>query len=184
MKLFKNYKFKHLTLFLIGIFIVVNLSVFDFLNPILFNLRHLPLIGSIIAGILYVAAPTTALGILILFDLSESLSILEISILAGLGGVIGDFAIFRFFKDDLLSEITLIYNKVGGRHVTKILNHKYLRWSIPIIGIIIIASPFPDEIGVSLMGITKIKTYQFLLLSLILDITAVYLLIQAYILIK
>lgn len=184
MKLINNYKFKHLTLFILGVIATINLSQFDFLSQILFDLRNVHFIGPFIAGILYVSAPTVALGILILLDLTKTLSIFEISVIAGLGGVVGDFAIFRFFKHDLLGELTLIYNKLGGKHVTKVLNHKYLRWSIPIIGAIIIASPFPDEIGIGLMGITKIKTYQFILLSLVLDIAGVFLLTYAYVLIK
>lgn len=184
MKLIKDYKFKHLTLFILGIIVAINLSRFDFLNQILFDLRNVHLVGPFIAGILYVSAPTTALGILILLDLTKALSLAEISIIAGLGGVVGDFVIFRFFKHDLLGELTLIYNKLGGKHITKAFNHKYLRWSIPIIGVIIIASPFPDEIGVGLMGLTKIKTYQFILLSLALDIIGVFLLVYAFSLIK
>lgn len=47
------------------------------------------------------------------------------------------------------------------------------------IGAFIIASPFPDEIGVSLMGISKLKTYQFLLIAFALNILAVFLIISA-----
>jgi len=35
---------------------------------------------------------------------------------------------------------------------------KYLSWSLPVIGAVIIASPFPDELGISLMGFSKMKT--------------------------
>jgi len=46
---------------------------------------------------------------------------------------------------------------------------------LPVIGALIIVSPFPDELGVTLMGITKIKSYQFLILAFILDVTGVFL---------
>lgn len=184
MKLFKNYKYKNLTLFLFSILLAINLSKVDFLNQTLFNLGHLTLIGPFIAGILFVSAFTAALGILILLDLAKTLSPLQIALIAGLGGTIGDFAIFRFFKNNLLSEIKPIYNKFGGKHLTNMLHHKYLSWTLPVIGAIIIASPMPDEIGVSLMGLTRIKTYQFLLLSFILDTTGIFLLLSAYLLFK
>lgn len=119
-----------------------------------------------------------------LLDLAKTLSPIEIAIIAGLGGAVADFVLFRFFKDDLLSEITPIYNRLGGKHLTQLMYHKYFRWSLPIVGAIIIASPFPDELGISLMGLSKIKNYQFILLSLTLDIGGVFLLVTAFSLIN
>lgn len=184
MKWFKNYKYKGLTLVFTSILLTIFLSKYNFLNEGLFNLKHTPFLGSFIAGILYVSASTAALGILMLSDLAKRLSPIEIAIIAGLGGAVADFTLFRFFKGYLISEITPIYNKLGGKHLTQLMHHKYFRWSLPIVGAIIIASPFPDELGISLMGLSKIKTYQFVLLSLALDITGVFLLVSAFSLIK
>lgn len=184
MKWFKNYKYKGLTLIAISILLTIILSRFDFLSPIFFNLGHMAFVGPFVAGILYVSASTAALGILILLDLTKTLSPIEIAVIAGIGGAVADFVLFRFFKGSLLSEITPIYNRLGGQHLTRIMHHKYLRWSLPIVGAIIIASPFPDEIGISLMGLTKIKNYQFVILSLVLDITGVFLLVSAFLLLK
>lgn len=184
MKWFKNYKYKGLTLVFISILLTIFLSKYHFLNEVLFDLRHIPFLGSFIAGILYVSASTAALGILILSDLAKTLSPIQIAIVAGLGGAVADFTLFRFFKGDLISEITPIYNKLGGKHLTRLMCHKYLRWSLPIIGAIIIASPFPDELGISLIGLSRIKNYQFILLSLVLDIVGVFLLVSAFSLIK
>lgn len=119
-----------------------------------------------------------------LSDLSTTLHPIEIAIIAGLGGAVGDLVIFRFVKGDLLSEVTPIYNKLGGRHLTRLMYHRYFRWGLPIIGAVIIASPFPDELGISLLGISKIKTYQFIVLSFILDAAGVFLLVSAFSLIK
>ena len=184
MKFLRNYKYKYLALFFINILLAIFLSRLDFLNKFLFETRYIPFAGSFIAGILYVSSSTAALGILIITDLSKRLSPIEIALLAGLGGAVADFAIFRFFKDDLLSEIIPIYNKLGGQRLTKLMRHRFFRWSLPIIGAIIIASPLPDEIGISLMGLTHIKNYQFVLLCLVLDITGIFLFVSALSLIK
>lgn len=184
MKWFRNYRYKGLTLVFISILLTIFLSKYNFLNEFLFNLRNTPFLGSFLAGILYVSASTAALGILMFSDLAKTLSPIEIAIVAGLGGAVADFVLFRFFKGDLISEITPIYNKLGGRHITRLMYHKYFRWSLPIVGAIIIASPFPDELGISLIGVTKIKNYQFFLLSLFLDIGGVFLLVSAFDLIK
>lgn len=180
----KNYKYKGLTLIFISILLTIFLSGNDFLNQTIINTSSIPILGSFIAGILYVSSSTAAFGVFILLGLSKNLSAIEIAIFAGLGGAVADFVIFRFFRGDILGEITPIYNKLGGRHLTRLMQHKLLRWSLPIIGAIIIASPFPDELGISLMGLSKIKNYQFILLSLFLDVTGVFLLVSAFSLIK
>lgn len=164
----------------INIILTIILSRYDFLNKFFFDAIYIPFAGSFIAGILYVSTSTAALGILLLSNLSKRLSPMEIALWAGLGGAVADYGIFRFFKDGLLKEIIPIYNKLGGRRLTRLMLHKSFRWSLPIIGAFIIASPLPDEIGISLMGISKIKNYQFFLLSFILDVTG--LLLLAYIL--
>ncbi len=184
MKWFKNYKYKGLTLIFISILLTILLSKYNFLDRFFFQTRYVPFIGSFIAGVLYVSTSTAPLGILMLSDLSKRLSPIEISLLAGLGGSIADFVIFRFFKDDLIKELTPFYNKLGGQHLTKLMHHKLLRWSLPIIGAVIIASPLPDEVGISLMGISKIKSYQFFMLSLVLDISVLFFFVSILALIK
>ena len=184
MKWFINYKYKGLTLVFISIILTIFLSGNHSLNQTIFNISRIPILGSFVAGILYVSASTAPFGVFLLLGLSKSLPAIEIAIVAGLGGAVADFVLFRFFKAVILAEITLIYNKLGGRHLTRLMNHRLLRWSLPIVGAIIIASPFPDELGISLMGLTKIKTYQFIILTLILDITGVFLLVTAFSLIK
>jgi len=179
MSYWRRWKYKHLTFFIISIIFAILLSRYELFNTFLLSLGNWGYIGAFFAGALFVSTFTVATGAVILLTLTERLSLIEIAIIAGLGGVVGDFAIFRFVKDGLISEIIPIYNRLGGRHLTRVLRTKYFSWMLRIIGAIIIASPFPDEIGVSLMGITKIKTYQFLLLVFVLDTVGVFLFIVA-----
>jgi hypothetical protein len=181
---YRNYKYKNLTFVFISIIIAIGLSKYNFFNDRLFSLRYVPFIGSFAAGVLYVSSSTAALGILMLADLAKTIHPLEIAILAGLGGAVGDFLIFRFFRCGLIEEITPIYNRLGGKRLTKLMYHRYLRWSLPIIGAMIIASPLPDEIGIGLLGVSKIKSYQFIVLSFILDISGVFIFVSALSLVK
>ncbi len=177
MSYWRRWKYKHLTFFIVSIIFAIFLSRYEALNTFLLSLGNLGYLGAFAAGILFVSTFTSATGAVILIILAEKLSLIEMAIVAGLGGMVGDFTIFRFVKDGLLSEIIPIYNRLGGGHLTRVLRTKYFSWTLRIIGAIIIASPFPDEIGVSLMGITKIKTYQFLLLVFVLDTVGVFIFI-------
>ncbi len=175
MNYWRRWRYKHITFFLISIVFAFVLSRNELFHTFLLNLGNFGYIGAFVGGILFVSTFTVATGAVIILLLAERLSPIELALIAGLGGMVGDFTIFRFVKDGFLEEITPIYNSLGGKYLTALLRRKYFRWMLPVIGALIIVSPFPDEIGVSLMGITKIKSYQFLLLSFVLDVTGVFL---------
>ena len=180
----KSFRYKNLLGAFLGILIALLLSRFEPFHLFLLNLHELGYLGAFIAGALFVSTFTVATGAVILLVLAESLSPVELALIGGLGSVLGDFFIFKFIKNSLSIEITEIYNHFGGNHLSKILHTKYFSWTLPVIGAIIIASPFPDELGVSLLGISRMKTYQFLILAFILDFLGIFLIVSASALIK
>lgn len=185
MNKWKAFKYKNLTFLIISIAVAYYLSQYEPFHNFLLNLGNYGYIGAFIAGILFVSTFTVATGAVILLVLAEKLSPLEIGLIAGLGAVFGDFVIFKFIKDNLVDEVREIYNRIDGEHhLIRLLHTKYFGWSLPVIGAIIIASPFPDEIGVSLMGISKMKTYQFLIISFVLNAIGIFLVVSASLVIK
>lgn len=180
----KHWKYKNLTFLGISIILAISLSGYEPLHKFLLELGNLGYIGAFVAGILFVSTFTAATGAVILFVLAERLSPVEIGIIAGFGAMVGDFTIFKFVKDRLLEEVTPIYDRLGGAHLTALLHTKYFRWSLPVIGALIIASPLPDEVGVSIIGISKMKTYKFLLLSFVLNALGIFLVISASLIFK
>ncbi len=185
MTYWQRWKYKNLTFLFISILIAFFFSQYEPFHTLLLNLGDFGYIGAFIAGILFVSTFTVATGAVILLVLAERLSPIEIGILAGLGAVVGDFLIFRFIKDNLAQEVNDIYEHIdGNHHVKRIFHTKYFSWTLPVIGAIIIATPFPDEIGVSLMGISKMKTYKFLLVTFILNAIGIFLVVSASTIIK
>jgi divalent metal cation (Fe/Co/Zn/Cd) transporter len=180
-----RYKYKNLTLFSISFIVAFAIANNEPFQSFLLSLGDFGYIGAFIAGILFVSTFTVSIGAVILLILAERLVPLEIGIIAGLGAMVGDFTIFRFIKDNLISELGSIYSHFDGdHHVQRILHSKYFSWTLPVIGAILIASPLPDEIGVSLMGISKMKTYQFLIISFLLNATGIFLIVSASFIIK
>ncbi|MBI2031551.1 MAG: hypothetical protein HYT08_02945 [Candidatus Levybacteria bacterium] len=178
-------RYKNLILTGVGVAFAVFISRLEIFHSFLLGLGSLGYLGAFIGGILFVSTFTVGTGAIILLVLSESLNPIEIGLVAGLGAVVGDVTIFRFIKDSLTDEIVSIYNHVDGdHHFTKLLHSKYFSWTLPVVGAIIVASPLPDEIGVSLMGISKMKTYQFLIVSFILNSIGIFLVISASLVIK
>lgn len=181
----KHWKYKNLTFLFFSLVLAYVALRNEILHGYLLHLGNFGYIGAFLAGILFVSTFTVATGAIILLVLAETLSPIEIGLIAGLGAVVGDFVIFRFVKDDLVREIKQIYNIFDKRHhFKKVLHSKYFSWTLPVVGAIIIASPLPDEIGVSLMGISKLKTYQFLLVSFILNAVGIFLVVSASFVLK
>lgn len=169
-----HWRYKNLTMLALSFIVAIWLSGYEPFHQFLFSLGKFGYIGAFIAGALFVSSFTAATGAIILLVLAEKLSPIEVALLGGLGGVMGDMLIFRFIKDSLMSEISDIYGHFDEkRHFIKILHSKYFAWTLPVFGALIIASPFPDEIGVSLIGISKMSTKKFLVISFILDVIGV-----------
>lgn len=167
-----------------GIILAIILSQHEPFQIFLFSLGSYGYISAFIAGMLFVSTFTAATGILTLLVLAEKLVPLEIGLFAGLGAVVGDVTIFRFIKDGLLDEVESIYNRIGGRKLSHILHVKAFRWTLPVLGALIIASPLPDELGIGLMGISKISTFRFIILSFILNSIGIFLVVSASTFIK
>lgn len=185
MAYWQKWKFKNLTFLLVSIIVAFLLSRYELFHTFLLNLGSFGYVGVFLAGVLFVSTFTVATGAVSLLVLAERLSPIEIGIVAGLGAVLGDFVIFRFIKDLLAEEVKIVYEHIdGNHHVKRVLHSRYFSWTLPVIGAIIIATPFPDEIGVSLMGISKMKTYQFLLVSFILNAIGIFLVVTASAIIK
>ena len=132
------------------------------------RLGKLGYLGAFLAGLLFVSTFTIATGSVILITLSQTLPIPLVILVAGCGAVIGDFLIYKFVKDNIEEEIKPIYDElVNKSHIKKILHTKYFSWTLPVLGTLIIASPLPDELGVSLLGISQLRLVRFLAISLL-----------------
>lgn len=179
-----GHKYTNLLLVGLGIIIAVFLSRSGAFHDFLLHLNGYGYLGAFAAGILFVSTFTAATGALILLILAEKFAPLELGLIAGLGAVAGDLTIFHLVKDGLLAEVSDVYNRLGGRKLTHILHLKAFRWTLPVIGAVIIASPLPDELGVALMGISKMSPVRFAILSYVLNAAGIFLVISASIFIK
>jgi hypothetical protein len=179
MQTFKSFRYKNILFAILGLIFAVILSRYEPFHEFLLNLQDFGYIGAFFAGLLFVSTFTFATGAIILLIFAERLNPIELALIAGLGGVVGDFLIFKYIKNDLKREIEEIYKSFGGSHISKLFHTKYFNWTLPFIGAALIASPIPDELGVSLMGISKMSTKKFLLIAFILDFIGVFLVISA-----
>lgn len=185
MSYWQHWHYKNLTFVFLGVITALILSRIEAFHIFLLQLGNLGYIGAFIAGILFVNTFTVATGALILHILTGQLWPIEIGIIAGLGAVVGDMLIFRFIKNNLTSELEAVYDKIDSKHhFVKLFHCRYFHWTLPVVGAIIIASPLPDELGVTLLGISKMKTYKFMLVSFLLNSFGIFSIVSASLLFK
>ncbi|EKD53079.1 MAG: hypothetical protein ACD_61C00163G0005 [uncultured bacterium] len=180
-----HWKYKNLSIACVGVILAIILSRVEGFHSFLLHLGNFGYIGAFIAGMLFVSTFTIATSALVLLVIAETLSPIEIGLIAGLGAVVGDMLIFRFVKDGLSGEIEDIFKNFDKkRHIKHLFHSKYFNWMLPVIGAMIIASPFPDELGVSLMGISKMSTVKFVVMSYFLNSIGIFLIVSASVFIK
>lgn len=172
-------KYKNLALVGVGLIMAVILSQVEAFHLLLLNFGSLGWLGVLIAGSLFVSTFTVATGALMLSIFAEEFPLPMVAVLAGIGGVIGDLTIFHLVRDNLLVELKDVYRRFGGKHATMLLHTRYFRWTLPVLGAVIIASPLPDELGVSFLGLSKMGTTRFILLSFLLNAAGIFLLLSA-----
>lgn len=180
-----KWKYKNLTLVFVGILVAIFLSRIEGFHAFLIHLGGFGYIGAFFAGMLFVSTFTVATSALVLLTLAETLSPIEIGLIAGLGAVVGDMTIFHLIKDNLSREIEDIYNNFDRKkHLKHLFHTKYFNWMLPVLGAVIIASPLPDELGVSMIGLSKMNTMKFIVLSFILNSLGIFLVVSASVFIK
>lgn len=140
------------------------------------------LISGFIAGMLFVSIFTLAPAAAVLIELFRANSLLDVAFTAGLGGLIGDWLMFRFLRDRVADDLGYLVRHSGFRRLLAVFRLKCFRWLTPLIGALIVVSPLPDEIGLALMGFSRLSTALFLPLSFALNflgILAVGLIVRA-----
>lgn len=158
----KSWKYKNLTLLLLTFCLSVFLGGFHPFQNFLFA-TGVP--AAFAAGVIFVSTFSAPIAAATLLVLAEHHSILELWLAASVGALLSDLLFFSVFKDNLGKEIEPIYESLAGNHFHKVIHTRHFRWLFPVLGAFIILSPLPKAPGLHMLGIPKLKTEEFILLS-------------------
>ena len=171
MKDWRSWKFKNLTLLFLSFILAYVVGSFNPLREFLFDTG---LVAAFFAGAVFVFAFTAPLAAAVLLILCQKFPLIQVGLIASLGAVISDFTIFRFIKDGISEELEPIYENVKIGHLKRAFRIKKYRWLSPIIGALLIFTPLPHNVGMGMIGSSKLKGYKFLALSLITNIVGIF----------
>src|SRR3989338_4868679 len=149
-----------------SIFLAIGLVKTGILEKIISSTQGIHFLESFISGMFFTTMFTTAPAIVALGTISQQSSIWTTAFFGACGAVVIDTSIFLFMKHKFSNHLS-VYAQHARRTKFKhlFLKLKSHRWITLVIAIFIIASPLPDEVGVSLLGLSKIGSKAFLFFS-------------------
>ena len=158
---------KDLVIILISIIIAVILYKTKLLENLITSTKEMRLLGSLIAGMFFTSVFTTALATVVLAEIAQANSIFLVAIVGGFCALLGDYVIFHFVKNSLSKDLMYLLKQTKQERFISIFRLKFFRWLIALLGAIVIASPLPDELGLAMLGFSKMKTSLFIPISFI-----------------
>lgn len=180
MQAWRNWKYKNLTILLITFSFSFFLGWFDPYHNFIFDAGALT---AIFAGCLFISTFTAPISAVTLLILAERFPLLELWVLAAIGATVADFALYNYVKDGLGDEIKplaedvveatedvlkkpAIKDLIGNRPS----KDKHYKWLYQLAGVILIFTPLPHDIGIKLLGTSRLKNYQYVLLSALVNV--------------
>jgi len=133
-------------------------------------------IGEFIAGALYTSFLTSPIAVAMLLVIAQEGNPIIIALLGGLGAVCGDLFIIKVFRDNE-GDIDNASKQLHLQRITVILRQFHMEFLIPLLGCVIIASPFPDEIGLLMLGVSRLKYDEIAKISFVLNSAGILLIV-------
>lgn len=164
-------RYRHLVTLLVSVYVILQLTQMAWFQNLLELFHRLGYLGILIGGMLFVSSFTVTTGLIILAKMAEFYPLWHIAIVAGIGAALADLTLFEIVRTGLADEIRDLLRWLDRKnYLLRIIHHQKMPiWVVPVCGAAIIASPLPDELGVSLLGLSTMPVYQFVLITFALN---------------
>src|SRR3989338_5855039 len=174
-----HWRYPNLTLLVLSLIATYFLLRNGNLHNVINSLGELGYLGVFVTGLFFVSTFTVAPAAAVLFTFAQDFNPLVVALIGGLGAMVGDYVAMRFIRDRLFNELNPFLRALHLYHPVNILHSKYFAWFGPVVGAAIIASPFPDETGLILLGASKISPIRLLIITYLLNAIGIFLIALA-----
>jgi len=165
------------TIILTSIIVAILIHQFNYLENLLRASYGIYFaLGAFLTGIFFASTFTVAIAASLFWTFGQTHNPVMIALIGGLGAFVGDSFIFKFLKDDLIADFEYLEKHFGTRIAKRIFHSKLIFWFLPIVAAFVIASPFPDEVGLLLLASIRFKYHRFFLLSFPLNTVGIFVL--------
>lgn len=155
----KNHIWKDFYILVLSIICTIILVKTGAMNTVVYSASNFGIIGIFIVGIFFTSIFTITPAGVVLASLAQSEPLLQVAVFGAIGAVVGDLLIYLYLKDTLAADILYIVHKNRNKVLKQFFHLRIWRWLTPLLGAIVIASPLPDELGLAMMGLSKMKTF-------------------------
>ena len=150
----------------LSVLVAVLLVRTEVLANLLASAGDMEVFGAFIAGIFFTSIFTTAPAIAALGEISIIHGIFYTALFGAIGSVLGDLIIFRLVRDRFSEHVSeIMMHQSVWRRFHLLFKRRFFRWFTFFVGGFILASPLPDELGIAVLGFSKMRVKYFALLS-------------------
>lgn len=132
-------------------------------------------LASFVAGMFFTSLFTIAPASVALGALSLQADPFLVAMFGAAGAVAGDLILFLFVRGTLSDDFNALLGKKFSHRLSHAVHSRLMRWVMPIIGALVIASPLPDELGVALLGFSHLRLAFFIPISYVMNFLGIIL---------
>lgn len=155
--------YRDIGILVVSIAFAITLGLTDAIPRALGYLHFSKTIAAFFAGMFFTSVFTTAPAMVALGEIAQTNSVVTTAFAGAIGAVIGDYLIYRFIRDSVSEDLHYLFSKIRHEKLSLFLHGRFhelrvYRWLVPLMGALIIASPLPDELGLAILGLSKVKS--------------------------
>lgn len=178
-KIKEHIQYPKLILLCFSIFLAYFLFKIGFISDFEHILNGTGYVAVFLAGLLFAYGFTAPFAVAMLVTISPEINIYLGALLAGFGAFISDLIIFTFIRTSFQDEFDKLKLTMFFQRIHELFHHhlsdklkEYTLWTL---AGFLIASPLPDEFGVSLVsGFTQINRKTFSIISFCLNTLGIF----------
>ena len=125
-------------------------------------------LGAFISGLFFTTFATTIPAIAAFLLIAVTVNPLLAAALGGLGATVGDFILYKVIRDSFSHDLLHFFRDIEER-----VHHRFRStwWHhlVPVVAGFIIASPLPDELAITLLGISRFDPRKFAVFSFLMN---------------
>ena len=165
-KIYKSKLIQDIAIVILSILFAIVLDKTGTFVRIITSTKEAELLASFIGGIFYVSVFTAAPAVVTLGEIAQVNSVALVAFFGALGALAGDLVIFRFVRDRFSEHLMEVLKESGSlKKLEELSQTTFFKVVFFLITAFIIASPLPDELGIALLGFSRIRLSWFIPLS-------------------
>lgn len=161
-------------IFLVSVFLAYLLIQNGTLDSFITKVEPVRFLAEFVAGVLFTSFLTSPFSFALFYVLADTVHPLQVALIGGLGASIGDIVIVYFFRNSFFDDFKTLEKTLKLKRLFHFFHHSHFNHLAPLLGVLIIASPFPDELGLMMLGATKMKTIQLFILTFIVNAAGIF----------